>query len=109
MTPDVGQVVTVFRSRLAPGDTGYADDAAQVAALARDMPGYVEHKAFTAPDGERVTLVTFADAASHAAWRDHPEHRAAMRRGVEGYYDAYSIQVGTTSYASSWRRQQARA
>ena len=104
MTPETGQVVTVFRSRLLPGDTGYADDAAQVAALARTMPGYVEHKAFTAPDGERVTLVTFADAASHAAWRDHPEHRAAMRRGVEGYYEAYSIQVGTTSYASSWTR-----
>ena len=25
------------------------------------MPGYVEHKVFVAEDGERVTLVTFAD------------------------------------------------
>lgn len=104
MQPAPGQVVTVFRSRLVEGDTGYAGDAEQVAALARAMPGYVEHKAFTAPDGERVTLVTFADEASHAAWRDHPEHRAAMRRGVAGYYEGYSIQVGTTSYASSWAR-----
>jgi heme-degrading monooxygenase HmoA len=48
--------------------------------------------------------VTFADRASHDAWRDHPEHRAAMRRGIAGYYETYSIQVGTTSYASSFAR-----
>lgn len=100
MVPVEGQVVTVFRSRLRPDGAGaYADDAALIAALARAMPGYVEHKAFTAEDGERVTLVTFADAATHAAWRDHPEHRAAQRRGISSYYETYSVQVGTTSYA----------
>ena len=101
MTPQVGQVVTVFRSRLRPDATGYAEDAAAIAELARTMPGHVEHKAFVADDGERVTLVTFADRASHDAWRDHPEHRAAQRRGIDGYYSTYSIQVGTTDYASS--------
>ena len=97
-------MVTVFRSRLRADASAYAEDAAAISALARTMPGYVEHKAFTAADGERVTVVTFADRASHNAWRDHPEHRAAMRRGVDRYYEAYSIQVGTTSYASSFRR-----
>jgi heme-degrading monooxygenase HmoA len=104
MQPQVGQVVTVFRSRLRPDAAGYADDAAAVAALARTIPGYVEHKAFTAGDGERVTLVTFADRASHGAWRDHPEHRAAMHRGIESYYEEYSIQVGATDYASAFPR-----
>ena len=104
MQPSVGQVVTVFRSRLRPHASAYADDAAAIAALARTMPGYVEHKGFTAADGERVTVVTFADRASHDAWRDHPEHRAAMRRGIEGYYEDYSIQVGTTEYASAFPR-----
>jgi heme-degrading monooxygenase HmoA len=102
MDPQVGQVVTVFRSRLRPDAAGYADDAARIAALARTMPGYVEHKGFTAADGERVTLVTFADQPSHDAWRDHPEHRAAMRRGIADYYETYSIQVGSTDYASSF-------
>jgi heme-degrading monooxygenase HmoA len=103
--PVEGQVVTVFRSRLRPdAKAEYAEDAAHIAELARTMPGYVEHKAFTADDGERVTLVTFADAQSHRAWRDHPEHRAAQRRGIDRYYAEYSIQVGTTSYASHFRR-----
>jgi heme-degrading monooxygenase HmoA len=102
MDPQVGQVVTVFRSRLRADADGYAGDAAAVSALARTMPGYVEHKVFTADDGERVTLVTFADRATHDAWRDHPEHRAAQRRGIASYYETYSIQVGSTDYASSF-------
>jgi len=105
MQPITGQVVTVFRSRLRPeAVAAYSADATQVAALARSMPGYVEHKAFTAEDGERVTLVTFADQGSHEAWRDHREHRAAQRRGIADYYSTYSIQVGTTHYAAAFPR-----
>lgn len=104
MNPQVGQVVTVFRSRLRDDAEGYADDAADISALARAMPGYVDHKAFTAQDGERVTLVTFADRASHDAWRDHPEHRAAQRRGVAHYYTSYSVSVGTTEHSASFPR-----
>ena len=89
-----GQVVTVFRSRLAPGHLEeYAETAARMDELAQAMPGYVEHKAFTAEDGERVTLVTFADRASHDAWRTHLEHRVAQRRGREAFYETYSLQV----------------
>ncbi len=104
MHPEVGQVVTVFRSRLRADATAYGEDAAAIAALARTMPGYVEHKGFTADDGERVTLVTFSDRSSHDGWRDHPEHQAAMRRGISGYYETYSIQVGTTSHAAAFTR-----
>ena len=102
MEPQVGQVVTVFRSRLRPGaEQAYSADATAISALARSMPGYVEHQVFTADDGERVTVVTFSDADSHRAWRQHPEHRAAQARGIASYYSQYSIQVGTTSYASA--------
>lgn len=105
MQPHLGQVVTVFRNRLRPEAADeYDDELAVVAELARSMPGFVETKTFTADDGERATIVTFADGAAHAAWRDHPRHRAAQRRGVEEFYSTYSIAVGTTSYASSFVR-----
>jgi len=105
MEPSAGQVVTVFRSRVRPQAwDAYAQDAAAVTALARSMPGYVEHKIFTADDGERVNVVTFADEASHRGWREHPEHRAAQQRGLAEYYATYSIQVGTTTYASAFTR-----
>ncbi len=96
-----GQVVTVFRSRLREDAQGeYDQTAARMSALASAMPGYVEHKAFTSDDSERVTLVTFADRASHEAWRTHPEHRAAQRRGREEFYETYSIQVADVTYVS---------
>lgn len=104
MTPEVGQVVTVFRSRLRPDADAYAEHAARIAELARTMPGYVEHKVFVAEDGERVTVVTFADRASHDAWGRHPEHREAQRAGVRDYYEEYSICVGEVDRASAWVR-----
>lgn len=106
--PDVerplpGQVVTVFRNRLRPEhEDAYRDELAVVAELARSMPGFVETKTFVAEDGERATIVTFADAASHRGWRDHPRHREAQRHGIAEYYSEYSIAVGETSYASSF-------
>ncbi|MGQ0624569.1 MAG: antibiotic biosynthesis monooxygenase family protein [Sporichthyaceae bacterium] len=107
MNPRVGQVITVFRSRLMPDHVAaYTAHAEVISELARRMPGYVEHKVFTAPDGERVTLVTFADRVSHDAWRDHPEHRDAQRAGVAAYYQAYSIAVGTVEHASSFVRDE---
>lgn len=105
MDPVVGQIVTVFRNRLNPAAVdAYTADLAVVAELARNMPGFVETKTFTADDGERATIVTFADAESHGAWRDHPRHREAQRRGISDYYTQYSIAVGATSYASRYRR-----
>ena len=103
--PLVGQVVTVFRNRLRPENVeAYADELAVVAELARGMPGFVETKTFTSEDGERATIVTFADPETHAAWRDHPRHREAKRHGAESYYSEYSIAVGETTYASSFTR-----
>jgi heme-degrading monooxygenase HmoA len=89
-----GQVVTVFRSRLRPDALEeYAATAALMSSLAAAMPGYVDHKAFIADDGERVTVVTFRDRASHDAWRTHLEHRTAQRRGREAFYTEFSLQV----------------
>ncbi|MBI4933184.1 MAG: antibiotic biosynthesis monooxygenase [Actinobacteria bacterium] len=100
------QIITVFRNRLAADATDeYAALSPHILALARDMPGFVDAKTFSAPDGERVTIVTFADQASHDAWRDQPEHRAAQRRGIEAFYDEYSIQVAAIEYERRFTRQ----
>ncbi|MCA1842099.1 MAG: antibiotic biosynthesis monooxygenase [Actinobacteria bacterium] len=105
MEPHPGQVLTIFRSRLRDdGAAAYAEHALRMSELARSMPGYIEHKVFIADDGERVTVVTFADAESHDGWRTHPEHRAAQKAGRDGYYREYSIAVGTVERAHSWVR-----
>ena len=103
--PSAGQVVTVFRSRLNPERLdAYAELAIEIDALASRQPGFVDRKTFTADDGERVTVVTFADQASHDAWRAHARHREAQSRGRAELYDSYLIQVGTCDRAHSFTR-----
>lgn len=104
MRPVGGQVMTVFRSRLRDDAEAYAKHAARISMLAQRMPGYVEHKVFTAEDGERVTLVRFTDRESHDAWARHPDHREAQRAGSTDYYEEYSIAVGTVDRAQTWQR-----
>jgi len=103
--PDLrpGQVVTVFRSRLRPdADPAYGEVAEEMETAARQIPGFVDFKAFTAPDGERVSVITFATAAAQRAWRDDPRHREAQRRGREDFYQEYSIQVSNCVHVQQW-------
>ncbi|MFM9131413.1 MAG: antibiotic biosynthesis monooxygenase family protein [Actinomycetota bacterium] len=102
----MNQVVTVFRNRLrAESHAEYVDMAARMDELARAMPGHVDSRTFVADDGERVTIVTFADRATHEAWRDHPEHRAAQRKGITEFYETYSIQVADVTYQNVFTQQ----
>ncbi len=87
-------VVIVFRSRLAAGhEDEYAATSKRMIELASAMAGFVSFKTFAAADGERVSIVEFESEATAAAWRGHPEHREAQRRGREAFYQSYSIQV----------------
>lgn len=96
-------IVTVFRNRLNQDHSPeYYDLAPRIAAFAVDMPGYVWHKSFTADDGERVTIVEFADEASHQAWARHPEHRAAMEKGRDRFYQFYDIKICSVDRASTF-------
>jgi heme-degrading monooxygenase HmoA len=96
-------ILTVFRNRLKPEHRDeYYDLSPEMSALAAGMPGYVSHKSFTADDGERVTIVEFADEESQQAWARHPEHRAAMAKGRDRFYEFYDIKVCTVDRGWSY-------
>jgi heme-degrading monooxygenase HmoA len=61
--------------------------------LAVKMPGYIAHKNFTAEDGERLTLVEFESEEAIAAWRTHPEHVEAQRKGRSKFYSEFRLTV----------------
>src|SRR4051812_21025077 len=87
-------IVTVFRSRLRPENVDeYYRWAARIGALAQTMPGYVSHKGFAADDGERVTIVEFADEASQRAWATQAEHVEAKKKGRASFYTEYKLQI----------------
>jgi heme-degrading monooxygenase HmoA len=87
-------IVTVFRSRLMPGvEEEYMPMARRMSDLATAMPGYVSHKIFIAEDGERLTLVEFDSEDAQHAWKVHPAHAKAQRRGRQSFYADYRLQI----------------
>lgn len=87
-------IVTVFRSRLMPGlREDYVALVDSMVELAKSMPGYISHKVFFAEDGERCTIVEFETEETQRAWRMHPDHREAQRKGRDIYYESYNLQI----------------
>jgi heme-degrading monooxygenase HmoA len=87
-------ILVAFRSRIRPA---FVDEiiamAAELQALVRSIPGFIEYKEFLAEDGEGLALVLFEDAESLSAWRDNPRHREAMMLGYERWMSSYDISV----------------
>ena len=101
-------IVTVFRARLLPGVRDeYVALVNRMSELAATMPGYISHKGFFADDGERVTVVEFESEEAMGAWRTHPEHVQAQRKGRQIYYSEYHIQVCEVLREASFKRQDA--
>lgn len=97
-------VLTVFRSRLADGayDAGYEARAEEMLRRARSMPGFLEFKSFTEPDGERVSIIGFATIEDQRAWARDAQHLAAQREGREAFYAEYRIVVAEVISDRSW-------
>ena len=87
-------IVVIFRSRLRPeAEEAYEAFAPAIDALASVQPGILDYKTFTATDGERVTIAHFESDAAVKAWRDHPAHREAQRRGYDEFYESYALEI----------------
>ena len=96
-------ILTIFRNRLKPENVDeYYEWAARMSELARTMPGYISHKGFTAEDGERVTIVEFADEASQRVWSTEARHIEAKKMGRASFYTEYKLQVCTVDRESNF-------
>lgn len=88
-------IVVIFRNELRPGAGGPAYEALaeQMYGLVSQMPGFISAEFYSNPDGNETAIVSFESEAALAAWRNHPEHLAAQRRGQQEFYRSYHIQV----------------
>ncbi|MEK9968215.1 MAG: antibiotic biosynthesis monooxygenase [Ferrovibrio sp.] len=87
-------ILVAFRSRLRPESTeAYAAMAQEIGPLAMAVPGYVAHKAYTAPDGERVTLVEYDSEEAVKLWARDPQHAQAKKAGRMEFFSSYRVQV----------------
>lgn len=91
-------IVVIFRSRLRlEAAEAYEAFAPKIDALAKVQPGILDYKTFASPDGERVTVAYFENVEAVHAWRDHPEHKVAMRRGRDEFYESFTMEVAEVS------------
>jgi heme-degrading monooxygenase HmoA len=75
-------------------DDDYAEMAGRMEQLAREQPGFVDIVSVRDPVSRiGITVAHFEDEASVVAWKDHPEHREAQRRGVADFYEQYAVTV----------------
>jgi len=96
-------IVTVFRSRLAPGvQAEYGPLAGQLSQSVKSVAGYVSHKGFVAEDGERVTIVEFETEEALQQWRLHAGHLEAKRLGFTKFFSAFQYQICTVTRARTW-------
>ena len=96
-------ILNVFRSRLNVGvEDLYTALAEEASVLARGIPGFLEEKTFAAVDGERVTIVLFADHTAHEAWRDHPRHQEVQAIGRTKLYAEYCVYSAEVEYTRSF-------
>ena len=87
-------ILVAFRSRLRPEATeAYAAMAQQIGPLAMAVPGYLAHKAYTAPDGERVTLVEYESEAAVRIWARDAAHAQAKTAGRAEFFAWYRVQI----------------
>ena len=87
-------IVVVFRNRLrAEVDAEYGPRAEQILELARQQPGFVSFRAYTADDGERLALSEFDTLENAEAWGRHAEHLIAQQQGRDTFYTEYTLQI----------------
>ena len=65
----------------------------QMHALAEATPGFLGAEYYDRPDGGTFGVLRFEDEDALAAWRDHPDHGEAHRRGVEEVYSRYQVEI----------------
>jgi heme-degrading monooxygenase HmoA len=85
--------LVVFRNRKRADmdDAAYGADAARMQALAREQPGFISFKSYTADDGEVIALSEWESEEAARAWGRHAEHLVVQGRGRAEYYASYTL------------------
>lgn len=97
-------MVVLFRSKLVDTPDGYDAMAEEMDALARTMPGFIDVKAFTADDGERLTVVWWESEETLKQWREAARHRVAQQTGRERWYEYYKMDVAEVVRSKTFMR-----
>ena len=99
-------ILAVFRARVCKEkEQEYYQRAEEMTSIATKMPGFISYKAYTAIDGERVSIHEWETAEHLRAWREHPEHKRMQQFGRDNFYEEYTLYVCDQPRESRFTRE----
>jgi heme-degrading monooxygenase HmoA len=98
-------LVILFRSKLTDeAGEDYQSMNAEMDALVRQNPGFIDAKAYKGEGGERLTVVWWRDEESLREWKQQLRHREAQSAGRKKWYAYYKIEVANVLREGSFER-----
>ena len=88
--------LVVFRNRKRSGIdvAAYSQAADAMEILAKQQPGYLSFKSFTADDGEVVAISEWESEEAARAWGRNATHAAVQAKGRSDWYAEYHLLGG---------------
>lgn len=87
-------LVAIFRTRVRPEFADeYQAELERLWRIAAKQPGFLSTRKYYSDDGEALSVQEWESPEHLRAWRDHPEHAEARRRGREEFYQDFTIYI----------------
>lgn len=90
-TPKPPYYAVIFTSIRTNDNEGYGETAVRLLELAATMDGFLGVE--SAREEVGITVSYWKSMEAIKAWREHPEHREAIRRGNEAWYASFTTRV----------------
>src|SRR5438477_9441803 len=98
-------VLALFAFRVRPeAHAEFEETVHRMVELVTKMPGFISMDLFTSEDGRTLAVPRFETEEALKAWRDHPEHVAAQKKGRGAYFEDYWIDVCSTIRSYEYHR-----
>lgn len=101
-TPEPPYYAVIFTSVRTEVDNGYGETAARMLELAQSIDGFLG--ADSAREEIGITVSYWRDLDAIKAWRQHPEHMEAQRRGRKEWYESFTTRVCRVDRESGFSR-----
>ena len=82
----------IFRATVGELDQEYAEAIERMKKLAFEEYGCLDFVAFTEGD-RRIAVSYWSSEKDISNWKNNSEHLSAQKRGVEKWYQSYTVQV----------------
>jgi len=92
----------IFTSKRTPQDTGYAETAARMVALAKEQDGFLGME--SARNELGITVSYWASLDAIQAWKENVAHRLAQEKGRETWYAEYTIRIAKVEKEYRWQK-----